>query len=302
MQSKLSQAVSLYGSILDGQQAFAARQMQEQQQRQYAQQQQYQQQPYGYNPYAAAPWPQTNGHGSSWYAPPQQSVHTAQPAQAGPSLYPSMPSFTSPPPVQTAYQPQQYAYAPTQMSQPPDQAANPWASSRSSHPYQQAANPSQYSLHRQTSATYSSPTKESSAPPPVDLASHPSSSPKEYTSNLPSAPIRSESYTSTVSHVDQTQTPVYAQQPQHPPTHSQQQYPQQQYTSPLQQAAPSLHPHQQQSSAPPQQHSQQQQQQQHVYSANSFPQAPAAVFPDAPVAEPQGLEKKEQEEALLIEL
>jgi growth factor-regulated tyrosine kinase substrate len=65
-------------------------------------------------------------------------------------------------------------------------------------------------------------------------------------------------------------------------------------------------PQQQYSAQPPQ--VQQQQQQQHVYYDQSFPQAPAAVFPDAPSDEisnnPGHVEKEKEEpkEALLIEL
>ena len=48
---------------------------------------------------------------------------------------------------------------------------------------------------------------------------------------------------------------------------------------------------------------QDQSQQQHVYYPQSFPQAPAAVFPDAPTEEiNKSVEKEEQKEALLIEL
>jgi growth factor-regulated tyrosine kinase substrate len=66
-------------------------------------------------------------------------------------------------------------------------------------------------------------------------------------------------------------------------------------------------PQQQHSSQPPQAQ-QQQQQQQHVYYDQSFPQAPAAVFPDAPSDEISNntghveKEKEEPKEALLIEL
>jgi len=80
----------------------------------------------------------------------------------------------------------------------------------------------------------------------------------------------------------------------------------QQYSA---QHAPQTHaqaqPQHQYSAQPPQ--AQQQQQQQHVYYDQSFPQAPAAVFPDAPSDEisnnPGHVEKKEEpKEALLIEL
>jgi growth factor-regulated tyrosine kinase substrate len=70
------------------------------------------------------------------------------------------------------------------------------------------------------------------------------------------------------------------------------------------QHAPQPQQSQQQYSAQPQQA----QQQQHVYYDQSFPQAPAAVFPDAPSDEisnnPGHVEKEKEEpkEALLIEL
>jgi hypothetical protein len=84
---------------------------------------------------------------------------------------------------------------------------------------------------------------------------------------------------------------------------------------PIEQQYPAQHapqPHaqaqsqQQYSAQPPQ--AQQQQQQQHVYYDQSFPQAPAAVFPDAPSDEISNnsghveKEKEEPKEALLIEL
>jgi hypothetical protein len=86
---------------------------------------------------------------------------------------------------------------------------------------------------------------------------------------------------------------------------------------PIEQQYPAQHaqPHaqaqsqQQYSAQPPQaQQQQQQQQHQHVYYDQSFPQAPAAVFPDAPSDEisnnPRHVEKEKEEpkEALLIEL
>jgi len=77
----------------------------------------------------------------------------------------------------------------------------------------------------------------------------------------------------------------------------------QQYSA---QQVPQPHQTQQQYSTQPPQA--QQQQQQHVYYDQSFPQAPAAVFPDAPSDEisnnPGHVEKEKEEpkEALLIEL
>jgi hypothetical protein len=90
--------------------------------------------------------------------------------------------------------------------------------------------------------------------------------------------------------------------------------PQHQYadhSQPVQQQKPQQqHYQQQQHQQQHQQHTQQQeqQQQQNVYYPQSFPQAPAAVFPDAPSDEisndttAKSVEKEEQKEALLIEL
>ncbi|KAK1927083.1 hypothetical protein DB88DRAFT_533845 [Papiliotrema laurentii] len=276
MQSKLSQAVSMYGQILD-----------EQQQRQYAQHQQYAAQPaYAYNPYM-------NGHASPYptYIPPQHApIPQSQPQPtAAPSLYPAMPDFAAQPvsnPYQPAVAPHAFSPAPSQ-PYPQQSQPNPWAPSQPSEatyqPSQAAHSPSQ--PQRQGSMSYASPAPmEASAPPPVDLASHPSSSPTRSISNLPiqpSAPARSASYAS-ASPIATASAPL-ATSPQ--------------ASVPIHQPYAQATPQQPQYSAPPQQP-----EAQHVYSANSFPQAPAAVFPDAPSAEPQGLEKQEREEALLIEL
>ncbi|WVQ81884.1 hypothetical protein IAT38_004011 [Cryptococcus sp. DSM 104549] len=129
MQAKLSQAVGMYGQILDGQQAYAARKMQEEQARRYHLQQQQQQQqqqglynapqgyPYGfaqgYAPQHGYPQYAPPGH-QPVYAPPQPVQSPVQaPAQAqptAPSLYPSMPTQAPNPAFaqQQLYPQQQY--------------------------------------------------------------------------------------------------------------------------------------------------------------------------------------------------
>ena len=321
MQNKLSQAVSLYGQILDGQQAYSARKMQEQQQRQYAQ----------HPAYAYAPPtqhydnPQMNGHAApdASYAPPQPQAVYERPRQvkAGPSLYPTMPTYAAPPDQNLSYRsPQQYhprATSPIQQPYMPTQNATQWAASP---PPEQPSMQRHSSMRvpqvtaqpfvpvRQASATYgdvpqiSQPqmgyTAEVSAPPPVDLASHPGSSPTSVKSALP-AQHTANNHTSPipVNHVPLSSSP----QPQQP-----QQLATQSFASSWQQQTPPQHT---QPRTQPQLQVQQNNSQpysaqpQHVYDAASFPQAPAAVFPDAPSMDPQGgLEKQEREEALLIEL
>lgn len=111
--------------------------------------------------------------------------------------------------------------------------------------------------------------------PPVDMASHPSISPRSDTVALPSQPQGVQRSTSF----------IYAQQA-----------PQQQAVSPQRQKAtlfqqPIHQQPQQQPNGP-------------VYYETSFPPAPAAVFPDAPADEPdKGKVAQEQpKEAMLIEL
>lgn len=385
MQAKLTEAVSLYGSVLDGQQAYAARRMQEQQQARYTQQYQPQQYPYShYQPQQAAPYgyqvhsqaphahaqqPYTNGYSSSpyAYAPPQQQA--APQAAAASGLYPSMPpigqpaaqpygaspyapqaqqypahsqshqAYASPASTYPEQVPQQYdAYAATpQQQQQQQQQSHPGlqrASSLSYAPtpqgvYSPAQNPSAPSApSRSLSSSYMSDTTPvasvGSAPtpipdfgapsapvhatapgstgamgsspansihasaPPVDLASHPSLSPRSDTVALPGTGVqRSTSFS-------------YARQQQ-----------QQQQVSPQKQAA-ALHQQQQYHQPSPAQVPQQQQQQQHptqqasgpVYYETSFPPAPAAVFPDAPVEEPERdkVQHEQPKEAMLIEL
>jgi growth factor-regulated tyrosine kinase substrate len=296
MQDKLSQAVGLYGHILDGQQAYAARRMQEHQQRQYQQynmpSQQYQ--PYGYENRYASPAPQLNGYTSY---PQQQYQAPAQPA--GPSLYPTIPqgqpTYTpqiyQPPqqtqPPQQHYQPQQQPYAPYPQqplaTSPGAHSAlqrHPSLNAQVAQPQRQVSMPLQQ--EPQGYAMSPHPTGESSymatAPPPVDLASHPSTSPQSTTAALPSALPGLASPNHVQAQMPPMQSDHHAYPTQHPPQ-----------------------PQQQQQSQP-----QQQQQQQHVYYPQSFPQAPAAVFPDAPsddISNSNKLaEKEEPKEALLIEL
>lgn len=339
MQDKLSQAVGVYGQILDGQQAYAARRMQEQQQRQY-QQHMYSyappQQPYA--PYPAqgytAPTPYENGHGTPYpaYVPPQQ-YRAPEQSRAGPSLYPSMPNLAAGP-VQnaphSAYQSQQYrpeASSPVLATQYPSQAydpsrqwlADPPQSGIERHSSMRAPSmPSQPPLHRNASLTYgTSPpvaepqgysvdppldpqqysypfaSKQPTAPPPFDIASHPNSSPTNSIYSILPIAGASQSYPS----------PAAVPLPMSPGLHTQpyQTVPWQQSSAPQAQPAAQSQQYQQafqqrQAQQAPQQAAPQ------VYSVNSFPQAPAAVFPDAPMEAPHGLERKEREEALLIEL
>ncbi|RSH88702.1 Vacuolar protein-sorting-associated protein 27 [Saitozyma podzolica] len=389
MQAKLSEAVTLYGSILDGQQAYAARQLQEQQQRQYqqsmyyAQQQPYAHAPYGYDQRYASPLPQANGYAPHAYAPPhhnqQQQAYQApaQVAPAAPSLYPSMPNMAQPqiyappqqsqqqfPQQQQQYQPQSQ-YLPPQQTQysAPDMSASstPFASAPQtqaqeypSAPYQQfASSPPQPSLERHSSlrvtpsasaqppgpqrhasmtygvsgeqaATATAPQTLSIDPqaayepsaPPVDMASHPSASPRSTTSALPTHPAQGpSSYTSPAAIAGPLPTsPQLQPQPQAQALYQPAQSHPQTQQQPHQHAQ---HAHQHQHAAYTQQLPAQQWQnvpapapapasaQQNVYSAASFPEAPAAVFPDAPASELHGqaqpLETK-NDEALLIEL
>ncbi|TXT08618.1 hypothetical protein VHUM_02746 [Vanrija humicola] len=195
MQGKLSEAVTLYGQILDGQQAYAARKAQEAQQQQYAQQYQ---QAYGYQqPYGQA-YPAANGYyvppGPQAYRPPPQAA-PAQAAPSAPSIYPSMPT-------QAPYQQYQQHWAPPTASRQASYAApSPVAAQAPSapphaalqpHAPQQVAEPQQWAAPEPSLP---------SAPPPVDMASHPSASPTSTTATLPlapSAPARSASYTSPV--------------------------------------------------------------------------------------------------------
>ena len=222
----------------------------------------------------------------------------------------------APQPYQQAYRADGHPAQPTtQQYEPREQ----WAQS----PYQNGLDrqrslrspaTSQPALHRQTSMTYGPipQTAESRGysvepllntqqayasasllaqdAPPIDMASHPKSSPttsvhsalpiqSQYASPLPIAPTILPT------------SPPQQQQPTHPtawqqaPAQSSYPYQQQQY--------PSYNQHQ-----PVQQPVQQPQ---NVYNTQSFPQAPTQVFPDAPMDAPHGIEQQEQDEPLLIE-
>lgn len=312
MQSKLSQAVGLYGQILDGQQAYSARRMQEQQQRQYQQYnppQSYQ--PYGYDNRYTSPVPQANGYAS--YAPQYQPP----PQAAGPSLYPSIPqgqpAYTPQiyqPPPQAQYQPPQVSqpygngpYAQSQASSPPPQqtldrhqSMRIASGSQLQPPQPQRHASMPYTHEPQGYAILSQPTGETahvpSAPPPVDLASHPSTSPQSVRSALPSAPTLSSPSQATAPMPDATRQQQMPPQSQ-PESSAQQWHQKQLHQYPQQQQNPTPHQAQSHAEQPPQ----------HVYYPQSFPQAPAAVFPDAPSDEiNKSVEKEEQKEALLIEL
>lgn len=237
MQAKLTQAVAMYGSILDGQQAFSQRKAQEAQQQaaqrhQLAQQQQQQQYgyPYGFQQYPGYSVPQqpyANGYAPQQYQqPPQAAPPQAQPqaAPSAPSMYPAMPVYGA---YQQPYQAaphaaQQQQYAP-QWSSPPSTSRQasyaapgpaPVSPSAQSAPapvlpntyvaepqnYEHAQQVAQQQQQQQVPSAPPQPQSVPSAPPPVDLASHPSMSPRSTTSALPapSAPARSASYASPV--------------------------------------------------------------------------------------------------------
>ena len=313
MQDKLSQAVTMYGQILDGQQHYAQRQLQEKYERQ-------RQQLYQYRPISApsqsydryAP-PLPNGHASP-YAPPQQYQPAQEDRSAGPSMYPAMPS------VVPNFVPQQYApplansaprtaspHLPYRVDSVP-LAAQPYSSAQQSQQmppqayqhlpqtYSTPAGPSSPGVERHSSLRTApvavappGPQRQSSmtygaAPPAID---QPPVSPAISKSSLPSGV--SAAYTSPQSsHAHLAASPY--QGPSWAPAQPNQP-PQQYYQPPAQQpqyAAPNQVPS-------------------HVYSPASFPPAPAAVFPDAPSTDfvlngLEGQEKQTQGEALLIEL
>ncbi|WRT68369.1 uncharacterized protein IL334_005345 [Kwoniella shivajii] len=255
MQGKLSEAVSLYGHILDGQQAYSARRMQEEQQRRYQQHQSM----YTYAPpqQPAYPYAPSQGYhvpnGYTQFAPAQPSYQPPQP-QAAPSLYPSMP-----------FQPQAQGHPNTNHdSQYPyrHDMASPQPSTSSSVQYAQQPYTSQSglarhtSLHvqptslphspqRQASMTYGAPVSvavENPTPtpqyenaPPVPMASHPPSSPTTSIHSLaqqasaPPAPSSQGSYRSPIAAYNplgtspaQTQSQGYNQWEGQGQNHSQQ--------------------------------------------------------------------------------
>ncbi|EIW67290.1 hypothetical protein TREMEDRAFT_33875 [Tremella mesenterica DSM 1558] len=320
MQDKLSQAITLYGQILDGQQAYAARKLQEEQHKRYQQYYNPQYAPqYGYNP-------QSQATSSYSYAPPQQAAYQSLPSQSN-GLYPNMPN------MMTSYQPFQPQMAPKAYTY----NSEPVQTSQQAVPVQSLHN-DQTNLQRQVSVNsvqgYSVPsvTQEVSAPP-VDITSHPSASPQSSKSPLPIQ--RSASYSSSNAQISSPTTQQYLSQLQSQPPQQYHSQPQFQSTqSYLPQSQPpqlqaQYHPPQLQPQPPLQQQQQQTQPSQpyqlqprrpsepssqvangwqpspqmngyqpHVYSASSFPSAPPA-FPDAPQDLPTPEAPKE---ALLIEL
>ncbi|KAL7422807.1 Vacuolar protein-sorting-associated protein 27 [Cryptotrichosporon argae] len=308
MQAKLLEAVALYGTILDGQQVYAAQRQHEEQVRQaqarqfQLQQQQQQQQYYqpyanGYanpNPYAQA---QYTGYAPQAYATPQPQPQSApQPAQGLLSMYPSMPQYMPqqqqqhewrPPSRQTsaAYAPvSPQAYASAQAPPPPvDLASHPHHSPAASVVALPAPGPA--------------PAPAASSAPPLDLASAPTYAPRPALApSAPSAPARSASYASpaataplpltparSVSYAADAPAEPYAQQAEQPALHGPQ--------------APT-NAHQ---PAPQPQSSRQPQPQWHAYDPAMFPSAPAGAL-DTAASAPHGIEREEQKEALLIEL
>jgi len=146
---------------------------------------------------------------------------------------------------------------------------------------------------------------QTEGPPPVDMASHPASSPTTSIHSALPSQAAPQSYASPSNlprqSIPTSPPPAQQNQPYQSAAWQQPAAPPQQYQPSSQQYQPSPQqfqqsPQQRQPSQPVQQPAPQ------VYSANSFPPAPAAVFPDAPIEAPLGLEKQEREEALLIEL
>ncbi|WVQ68094.1 uncharacterized protein L199_006300 [Kwoniella botswanensis] len=318
MQSKLSEAVSLYGQILDGQQAYSARRTQEEQQRRYQQHQSMyayatpQQQTY---PYAPQGYSVPNGYAQ--YAPPSQPAYQPpQPqSQAAPSLYPQMPSQPNYAQLQT----QQYPYRQEAVSPSPIQTFQQQSglarhASLHAHPISSPPAP-----QRQASMTYGAPVtyavesptltpSQQETAPPVPMASHPPSSPTTsihssvQQASAPPAPSSQGSYRSPAPvHNQLGSSPAQwngnqyqqwdgvtsqAQQLQQQPSYEPSQPVQQSYEPypPVQQA--------QQVSQPPQQpHQQQQPQQQHQLqqqpngvTSNQLPSGVYSVnsFPSAP--------------------
>ncbi|WWC71583.1 uncharacterized protein I206_105541 [Kwoniella pini CBS 10737] len=322
MQGKLSEAVSLYGQILDGQQAYSARRIQEEQQRRYQQNQSMyayaspqQQNPYSY---VQQTYPTANGYGQynpqTLYQPPQPQA----PAHAAPSLYPQMPLQAAATPQTNYAQTQQIPYRPETISphpvQPVQQYYNPQAqSSLARHPSlnsQLVSSPS--APHRQVSVTYgSAPTSVAidttqQQAPPVPTASHPPSSPPTslhsvaHQASAPPAPSSQGSYKSPAPlHNQLDPQPQWNAQPSQPPQQQwngvqeqqQQQQPQQSYQqgsyAPSQAIQQSYEPYPQ--VQPPQQQQQSaqhtQQHQQQIQQSNGI--LPSGVynvnsFPSAP--------------------
>ncbi|GMK55170.1 hypothetical protein CspeluHIS016_0202260 [Cutaneotrichosporon spelunceum] len=177
MQDKLSEAVALYGQILDGQQAYAQRKAQEAQHaayyQQYGYQQQQQQQGY-YVPPTQQPY--TNGYEQP-AAPQAPSQLASAPAQRVPSMYPSVPQTSAP----YTYQPQQYA--PWQPQQPSYQSSYTHLSRSPPQPQQappQQVPPQHQPLHQQPhelAQGWYTPSMFPSAPGVVPFPSAPQEAP-----------------------------------------------------------------------------------------------------------------------------
>ncbi|WVF72778.1 hypothetical protein IAT40_007596 [Kwoniella sp. CBS 6097] len=254
MQDKLSQAVGLYGQILDGQQAYAARRVQEEQQRRYYQQQQQQQQnmyaappqqQYGAYPSATQGYNVPNGVGVPYQQyPSQQQQPSYQPpqaqTQAAPSLYPSMPYQTV---TQPSYAHAQHPYSVYRQdttsplpsvpspaladSQYPQQQQQQWAP-----PTQHASLARHASLHvqpvssprppqRQASMTYGAPAiATATQEPPTQVQAQPQGS-------APPVPVASHPPPSPTASIHSTSLPSAPQnisyQPHQPQHHQQQQ-------------------------------------------------------------------------------
>ncbi|OXC69142.1 vacuolar protein sorting-associated protein 27 [Cryptococcus neoformans] len=346
MQDKLSQAVNLYGQILDGQQVYAARRAQEEQARRYQQQQQsyytqqYQPQPQLYGQYPP------NGYQS--FVPPQQAYQLPQPqpqlesrAQHAPSLYPTMPYATpnSASPQQQQVYPQQSHSSPYSQWSPAPSHVQSGLARQASVVVPPVSSPVLAGVQRQASMTYGAPIPVAerpqeqqqqytsappvdipSAPPPVDLSTHPSS-PQRH-SYIPSQPPTQSQYESQPQEIPSQQEMRYGASA--PPPDSVGSYVSEGTVGSVksgheqEHAAPQSQPQpqpmvsaqtqtqlQSQLQAQPQQnqYAAQTQLPAGVYNAASFPQPlPPTIFPDAPVEAPKGLEKEEKEEALLIEL
>lgn len=316
MQHKLNEAVSLYGQVLDGQQAYAQRKAQEARQAQYPYQYA---PPQHYSPYPQQPF--SNGyHVPQGYVPPmhaptqpsmvaQQQPQPAQPQSNTPSLYPAMPNYAYP---QQSYAPPAAGY---QSWQPGPQPSTSRQNSYAAAPQQSRQN--SYAAPQHTGQSYA-PSEQSSyaaapephlpsqatpvpsGPPPIDLASHPSMSPRSITSSLPSAPYpapsapaRSASYSSPIkasaplaSPISETLPPTSiaattASAPQHAVA-----------PAPAPVSAPSA-PNPWNETKP----------QQTGYTPSMFPSAPP-MFPSAPegFTEPTAEAPPAREEPLLIEL
>ncbi|WWC90727.1 uncharacterized protein L201_005664 [Kwoniella dendrophila CBS 6074] len=318
MQGKLSEAVSLYGHILDGQQAYQARRLQEEQQRQYQQHQSMYsyapptQQAYPYAPpqgYDAVPGTYAqNAINAKYaqYAPPHHPAYQPPQAQAAPSLYPQMP-YQALPQSQMSYPTNQQQYPYRQATTSPLPSAPSPAQPFQQHQQQQYSDQSNLARHnsfnshsiqspsapqRQASMTYGAPVTiavESSTPqyetptaPPVPMASHPPSSPSTSIHSLSQHQHASAPPVAASSQGSYTSpAPAHNQLGQSPVKGYAQHESQQQQQYTQHQQQPSYQPSQpvQQSYEPyPPQQAQQQQQQQAPTQVNGTQQLPSGVY------------------------